>query len=190
MPNMPTTLAELFRSEGQESIDHQDLLTQTRDDLGVDVEGMSDGGWAMIKEEVGNSLDQLLDIGIADILGGAWTKLGELQEYRDIQRHPPRETSMVPLHRHRIRSSHKPKIRLYAGDTEIAAVEFVVEALFEILAANIKIRGGRIIEITSGEYGMSGKISLAGQTLVEHASRTYQLPGHISLGEGFEIPAL
>lgn len=191
MSGTPITLAELFRSSEQEGpSDRQILVAQTGDNLRAQIDDVPEVGWGPLEEEVGNSLDQLLDVRISDIFAGAWTKLEELQEYRDGKKHPADETSIVPLHRHTIKSSHKPKIRIYSGQTEIATLEFSVDAQFEVAMANLKVRGGRIIEVDAGEYKMTGKISLAGKTLLKKSTRAYQLPGHLSLGEGIEIPAL
>jgi hypothetical protein len=93
------------------------------------------------------------------------------------------------LHHHTIKLSHKPKIRIYSGQTEIATLEFSVDAQFEVAMANLKVRGGRIIEVDAGEYKI-GRVSLAGKTLLKKSTRAFQLPGHLSLGEGIEIPAL
>jgi len=191
MSGTPITLAELFRSSASEGpADRQVIVAQTGDNLRAQIADVPEVGWGPIEEEIGNSLDQLLDIRISDIFAGAWTKLQELQEYRDGKKHPPDETSIVPLHRHTIKSSHKPKIRIYSGQAEIATIEFSVDTQFEVATANLKVRGGRIVEVTAGEYKMSGKISLAGKTLMQKSTRAYQLPGHLSLGEGIEIPAL
>jgi len=186
-----TSLLELFRADDQGATAHQQgLIEKTHEGLTAKISGIPDISVAAVEEELGDAFDEILDVGIADILSGAWVKLKELQEYRDKERHPPGEISMVPLHRHALLSRHHPTISLYSGDTKIAEFKFDIEAKFEVRAAMLKIRDSLIIEIISGEYQMSGLISLAGEVLVKKATQPYKIPGHFSLGSGIEIPAL
>lgn len=192
MMESPATLGELFDyvdADETQVRDHK-VTQQSRDHLSQEIAEVVDVDWDSVDGELGGAIQEILDIGLADIFIGGWTKLKELQEYRDPEKHPPEETAIVPLHEHTVRSIHRPTVRIYSGEREIAKLEFQIEAALEVTTAKLKIRAGRIMEIIAGEYHMSGRITLAGQPLLAKVSRPYRLSGHISLGEGVEIPAI
>jgi len=53
----------------------------------------------------------------------------------------------------------------------------------------LKVRGGKIREIYSGRCRGTGSLECAGVALLKKETNPFDLPGHISLGEGIDIPA-
>lgn len=188
MTDARMNLAQLFRDDGPGlSAGRQDMITGAREHVTAQLENAPT--LKGFESGFDDAISEMLDIDVADIFIGAWTKLSELREYRDEARHPPDETALVPLLGHTVRSRHQPTIRIFSGQVEIAKLRFDVEVKFVVSAATLKIRKGRIMEIASGEYTMSGQVALAGKTLLEKTSRPYKIPGRVTLGEGVEIPA-
>ena len=53
----------------------------------------------------------------------------------------------------------------------------------------LKVRGGKIREISAGRCRGKGTLECAGVALLQQETDPFDLPGRISLGEGIEIPA-
>jgi len=53
----------------------------------------------------------------------------------------------------------------------------------------LKVRGGKIREISAGRCRGKGTLECAGVALLQKETDAYDLPGRVSLGEGIDIPA-
>jgi len=143
-----------------------------------------------LKGELANAFAQILDINVVDLLCGGWSKLKELQSYRDQAQHPPNEVALLALGDHSITSTHRPSIRVLVSGAELAKLDFDLTVELAVEAAQLKIRSGRILALISGDFAMRGAIALDGVNLLSKESEKFQIPGEIGLGEGIEIPAL
>ncbi|MFN3232339.1 MAG: hypothetical protein ACE363_09300 [Alphaproteobacteria bacterium] len=159
-------------------------------DLHANIEALPDISWPAAKSTLADALTEALDVKLIDIVGGAWSKLKQLQEYRDPQRHPPEEVSLVPLIEHKVRSIHAPAIDLLSGETVIAHLVFNVVLVLKLDGVTLKISGGRIVEIVSGTCQGTGILKYAEQKLAEKSTPAWAIPGSVSLGTGFRIPHL
>ena len=180
-------LSDLFRENGTTQ---SNMVPGAREHLELKLENVPKMGWQEVDSRLDSALDEMLDISVLDVLSGAWTKLAELREYRDIKQHPTHETSFLNLYTHVVRSKHEPTIRVFYAEKEVARLKFGVEVKLNVAAATLKIQKGRIMEIMSGEFAMSGEISLGGQQLLKRAAGPYKIAGRVSMGEGIEIPAI
>ncbi len=187
MSGVPLKLTDLFRESGAKS---SNMIAGAREHLELKLENPPKLGWQELESHLGNALNEMLDIDVLDVLCGAWIKVAELREYRDLKAHPANETAFFNLYKHAIHSEHEPTIRVFYGEKEVARLKFGVDVELEVAAATLKIQKGRITEIMSGEFTMSGEISLGGKELLKKAAGPYKIAGRISMGEGVEIPAL
>jgi len=143
--------------------------------------------WSSILDEVKAEIETLLDIGIPDVVAGAWNTAGKLVEYLDQEKYPPNETVIVPLLKHSIQSSHHPYIEVLVDDMSMGKVhlDIVVEMVLE--GFYLKIKAGKIKAIETGMCKAKGSIGIEGVTLMEEQMKPITLPGVISLGDGIEI---
>jgi hypothetical protein len=190
MPAFPETLRELLVDTGQVNVSSAGLEASAADDLKARVQGLEGVSWSAVSNTLSDAVAKALEVSMADILSGAWSKLQSLQEYRDPERHPPEEISMVPLAKHSITSSHKPSVELLSGEQVIATLTFTAEAKLVVEGAALKIQNARIMGLASGTFSGSGSLQFEGNTLLERSTKPTRIPGDISFGQGFAIPAI
>jgi hypothetical protein len=134
-------------------------------------------------------LDELLEI---DLLVGvflpAWRKHPDLQEYRDLDRHPPEETALVPLVEHSIITSHAPTIEPTLASQSLGEIEFEVEGEFLIKGAILEVRDAKIMKVRIGGIDGTGTLGLAGVSFLEK-ERNCDFMGSVTLPEGVPIEA-
>lgn len=140
-----------------------------------------------VKETLKESIVNVLDISLGDILGAAWNKYHLLKEYRDTKKHPPDETALVPVADHKIESKHKPVISIKVGELPAYRLVLDVDLSLSIDGLILKIRDGKIKEIASGSCKGGGTIKWDKAVLIEKRTRKFNLPGTIDLGDGIVI---
>ena len=86
------TLHHLFFSgaedgDGEEGIldDRDDSMAGLKDDI---EEQLSEVPFKTIQKELMAKLGEVLDVGLEEVLGPAWTKSKAIQEYADPEKHP------------------------------------------------------------------------------------------------------
>ncbi len=126
---------------------------------------------------------------VAKEIEGGWKKYRQLQQYRDTTKYPPEETILLSLTEHSIASSHHPKIEILAGEVPVGSLEFTITLALKLEGVVLKVRGGKIREISAGRCRGKGSLECAGVALLQKETDPFDLPGRISLGEGIEIPA-
>jgi hypothetical protein len=188
MAGVPVTLAELLLEAPDAAATRPLLDHAALSDLRTRVGGLPEIAWSTAADTVADAILAALDVKLTDILAGAWSTLRELQDYADPARHPAEETALVPLARHKLRSTHHPSIEVMLGEDVIAKLEFTVALTLSLEGIVLKVRGGRIREIASGSYAGTGSLKLADAVLVERQTPSYIIPGSISLGDGIPIP--
>lgn len=130
--------------------------------------------------------EALLDIGLASILGRAFSGYRQLQEYADPQTCPPDRTYMVSLAEHRIRSRHRPALDVRLNGKTLESIGFEIDLELELKGVVLEIRGGSIRAIHTGECRGAGEVRCEGLLLCRRESKLVDLPGTIELAE--EIP--
>ena len=145
--------------------------------------------WGPVAREIEAKIGEILDVDILGVLLGGWRKYRQLQEYRDTTKHPPEETILLSLAEHAISSSHHPKIDILAGEAPIAHLEFTITLALKLEGVVLKVRGGKIREISAGRCHGKGTLECAGVPLVERETERFELPGRLGLGDGIDIPA-
>ena len=145
------------------------------------------GGWAGLRNKVLGEAGGLLDIGVVDLMRGAWSKCRELEAYRDSEKYPPDKTFSVPLVEHKITSIHKPRVDIRMNQKIVGCVRFTVNIEIAIKGLTLDIRNARIKKIHIGDCKAKGSFFCEGFLLAERESARLALPGVIDLGEGIEI---
>ncbi len=190
MSDVPTTVGALLSADPGET-DTEDLLDEAqRKDLSLHIQDVPGLRIDLVTDAIKDSLDPLLDIDLVDIFCGGWTKLQQLQAYRDPDQHPPQEVSLVPIVTHRITSEHHPGLDIMVGPARVATVKLDVDLEVVLEAVVLKVQAGRIREVMTGAFQGEGTIKCRGKTLIARSTPKYNLPASIPLGDGIEIPAL
>ena len=145
--------------------------------------------WSVVGKEIEAKIGDVLDVDIMGVLLGGWKKYRQLQQYRDTTKYPPEETILLSLTEHSIASSHHPKIEILAGEIPVGSLEFTITLALKLEGVVLKVRGGKIREISAGRCRGKGTLECAGVALLQKETDAYDLPGRVSLGEGIDIPA-
>ncbi len=190
MSEVPTTVGALLSADPGETAAEDLLDDAQRKELSLHIKDVPGLGIDLVTDAIKDSLDPLLDMDLVDIFCGGWTKLQELQAYRDPDQHPPQEVSLVPIVAHSITSEHHPGLDILVGSAPVATVKLDVELEVKLEAVVLKIQAGRIREVMTGAFQGEGTIKCRGKTLIARSTPKYNLPASIPLGDGVEIPAL
>lgn len=190
MSEVPTTVGALLSVDSGGTTAEDLLDEEQRKDLSLHIKDVPGMGIDLVTDAVKDSLEPLFDMDLVDIFCGGWTKLQELQAYRDPDQHPPQEISLVPIVTHQITSEHHPGLEILVGPTRVTSVKLDVELQVTLEAVVLKVQAGRIREVMTGAFQGEGTIKCRGKTLIARSTPKYNLPASIPLGDGIEIPAL
>ena len=186
----PATLGALFAANA-EAFSRQplpaDALEAVREDVGAADRMLLEG---FVTGDLLAALYQALDLPLEEILRSAWGSLVELQEYRDTKRHPPEETSSVRFGKHRVTSTHHPKVELLLNERRIAALTFDLQLTLNIAATTLLVRAGHIWQARGCELQGEAALSYRGFSLLKKKSGTIALPAAIDFEGGIPIPSL
>jgi hypothetical protein len=192
MSSTRVTLAGLF-GVGEDGLRSDQLPDLTDSEayarLQEQLQGKAGAAWKMARANIGTHMGRLLDIDVVDILVGAWNKARELRKYRDEAAYPPEEVIVVALAKHKLQSSHAPRLELVVAERPIGRLQFTIDVALTIEGAQLTIQGGRIKRIATGKTAASGTIKCEGVVIGQQEAKLGALPGEISLGQGVLIPA-
>ena len=166
-------------------------------ELGEDVEAVKAAitkhpriTWSGIAREVGEKVEDLLRVDVADVLSSAWSQVRKLQKFRDKNRYGPEETIFVEMARHSVRSVHRPAIEIVLNDVAVGRITFEIDLRLELEGVILKIREGKIREIEAGRCWGKGTCKCGDVTLMTKETPKFDLPGRVTLQKPVEIPAL
>lgn len=145
--------------------------------------------WSLVSDEMTNKILDLLNIKIKDILVGAWDKSKEIKRYLNKDACSPDETILVSLAEHTIRSEHKPSLELLLNDKPIGDIDFTISIALHLNGIILKIEGGQIRQIHTGDCKGSGRIKCEDFTLLEKETEAFSIPGVIEIGEAETLTA-
>lgn len=145
--------------------------------------------WRIVRSQIPDQLEKLLDIDGVAILVGAWNKARELRKYRDATKYPADDVVVVPLAKHKIESKHQPYLELAVDGQVIGKVHFGIDLALNLEGIELTIQGGRIKKIKTGRTLGAGTFKCEGAILYNVDQKLVSLPGVIDLGEGILIPA-
>ena len=188
--DLPATLGGLFYGRSGGEVISVGVEEERQAVLRAELSGVPGLTWGMVEEAVDDSYRKLLELDLVDIFLGAWKKWRELQTYTDPEKHPHGEIAKVTLSRHTVKSKHKPTIEIWLGDRRMTEIRFDVELKLKLEAFVLEIRDAAVCAIESGKLEASGSIKCRGLELARTPSKTYRVPGKITLKESWPIPRL
>lgn len=145
--------------------------------------------WSVAFNEIMDKVEDLLNIGIHDIMVCAWNKYRVLLKYLDRKKYPRDETFLVPLAEHTIKSVHHPYIEILVNDKVIGKIKFDISISLKFKGITLKIKNAKIMEILTGTCKGKGTIKCEKFVIIEKETESFSLPGSINLGAGIAIAA-
>ena len=136
------------------------------------------------------ALHKALDVPLADIFKSAWGSALELQAYRDSDKHPPDETSWIKFGKHKLTSTHQPKIEVLVNGKRIGTLSFDVKLTLHVTGTKLRVRDARIWEAAGTSFNGECGISYKGFPFIKREIATATLPGTILFEDGLPIPKL
>ena len=136
------------------------------------------------------ALHKALDVPLADIFKSAWGSALELQAYRNPEKHPPNETSWVKFGKHKLTSSHQPKIEVLLNGKRIGTLSFDVKLTLHVTGTKLRVRDARIWEAAGTSFKGDCGIAYKGFPFIKRDIAAVTLPGTITFDDGLPIPKL
>lgn len=181
MGNAAITLAWFFADGPDASVpitfDTRAILA----DIGAQARDLPREGMREASGQFDACVGQILDLPLADVLGAAWSKIGEIRECLESSCASPSEYFTAALFDHEIKSIHRPRIKIYYGKALMANVEFEIELSLRLEAVKLLIRNGRIEELQTGSCSGTGELKWRDVSLAKGSTRELDLPGKIRL---------
>jgi len=163
-----------------------DLANRIKDALAEEGVGLKGGGFPMLSAgmmpaAIARHLAGLLDIGLADVLLGAWNKSHGLRQQLEKSAKAPGKEMFLQLAEHKITSTHQPYIALMKDGHEMGRLPFSVSLELVLQGAVVRILDGAIQEIQTGKVKGKGTVKCAGAILVEKELQPIAIPGTIQV---------
>ncbi|MBN1190178.1 MAG: hypothetical protein JXA46_10530 [Dehalococcoidales bacterium] len=143
--------------------------------------------WPLVLDTFLEKTRDILNIDIPDIMTAAWNKYKILLKYKDKEKYPPDDTFLVHLAEHTFRSMHQPFIEIRVNDQLVDTIDFEIALSLTLKGIALKIRDGKIREISAGECKGKGSVHCENRLILEKETKSFTLPGTISLGDGVPI---
>ncbi len=143
--------------------------------------------WPIVAREFGAQLEKVTSIDPVATLLGCWSKYRELRQHADRSKHSADEVALVPMVRHKVKSSQQAKIEVFAGAAALGHLDFQFDLSLELEGVILKVQDGRIRSVTTGRCQGRAALACAGNVLVEKKTQYLELSGVINLGEGIAI---
>src|SRR5215216_687869 len=118
--------------------------------------------------------EMVTDMDLTDVMLGAWKTERRFAKYHDQNKYPPRSISIVPLHTHRITSTHKPYVELSIAGESLGRIPFEIELQITVDAVDVVIQDARFKRIEGGRARVSGTLKCADQVLIEKSSKNFE----------------
>lgn len=132
-------------------------------------------------------LYEALDVALLDILKSGWQTMAELQAYRDAEKHPPEEKSWVKLGRHKITSTHEPKVEVFFNGKRLGQLDFDAKLTLNVTDAKLLVQGGRIWEVTGPIFEGEASLSYKGFALLKKDVARFTFPSGVTFEDGVPI---
>jgi hypothetical protein len=138
--------------------------------------------WSGVGLEVEDAVAKgLANIPISKILVEAWLSATQFRAYADPKVHPPGETSVATLAKHSIRSPHKLAVELLVNGTKTSTLVLELMLQFDLEAAHLRIRDGRIRALSLGRVAVSLTLKHASKDLKRISLRDLRFDDELTL---------
>jgi hypothetical protein len=122
---------------------------------------------------LGDTLANVLDTDVGDLVLHAWTTQSELGAAMRRTRGGLAESEDVVLADHTITSTHHPSIEVHVNETRVATVTFDVDLSIVLQSVVAVVINGDIAEFRSGDVVLRATLSTSGQVIVERAKTCF-----------------
>lgn len=127
-----------------------------------------------------------LNFDVVELLGCGWVVAQELREYKDLQKHPPNETSILYLGQHKMRTDVHPVVIITIGPIR-REIPFTLEMTAQINSFALRIRDSHIKGAGTGDCFVEAQLKCGDIPLHDPIkSRKVTLPG----SHDFQAPGL
>ncbi len=191
MNQPPITLNHFFSFHGKElpqnslsGIESNEKISSLKEAFSREAKGIK---WSVAFREMIKKIEDLLNIGVPDIMVKAWNKYSLLLKYSDKKKYSPDETFLVPLAEHTIKSEHHPYLEILINNKPVGKMVFDINIALMLEGIILKIQDGKIKEILTGSCKGKGTIKHGDFVIFEKASGPISLPGTLDLGDGLPI---
>ena len=189
MPNLNTTIAGWLFDEGRVGLERaadSEPIAALKDALARHATAIP---WATAQHAVEEKIADALTIDAGGLLLATWLRSALLVKYLDSSRYPPDQTILAHLAEHTIEMKLQPKIEVYSGQLLITTIPVKAIVSATVKGFILTIKGGHVLQMTTGNCQAKGQLSVAGVVVTEKKSKVVELPGVIRFGEGRRITA-
>lgn len=142
--------------------------------------------WGLVGSAATDAIRNRLNFDVVELLGCGWVVARELHEYKDRQRHPPNETSIVYLGQHKMKTDVHPVVVITVGPIR-HEIPFTLELTAQINSVALIIRDAHITGAGTGDCLVKAQLKLGDAELHDPIqSKKVPLPGRYD----FQAPGL
>jgi hypothetical protein len=151
-----------------------------RDELSKDpAMGVASRVWGLIGSTATGAIRSRLNFDVVELLGRGWSVARELHEYKDPNKHPPNQSSIVYLGQHNMKTEVHPVLTLMIGSIQSPELRFTLEMTAHINSVALSIRDGHITGLGTGDCFVEAQLKYREIALHDPIkSRKVNLPGH------------
>jgi hypothetical protein len=153
----------------------------------ADVTAAARVDWNGFDANIGEKIEQMLDVNLVAPIVGAWKDFKEVRACADRNKHPPDETISLSLVDHDIEASLKPFLDVTIGDLPVRHVRFEIACDIELHGVVAIIRDAAIVGLRLGGCRAGATVKCEGEKIFERKSRKLEVPGQIRLAKGIPI---
>jgi hypothetical protein len=148
--------------------------------------GVASAVWGFVGSAATDAIRRRLSFDVVEVLGRGWVFARELHEYKDTNKHPPGESSIVYLGQHKMKTELYPVLTLMIGPIK-RELRFTLETTARINSVALSILNGHITGLGAGDCFVEAQLKY--REIALHApikARKVTLPGR----HDFEAPGL
>ncbi len=129
-------------------------------------------------------LQELLDIPFEEVLTEGWKRYDAIRSVCEKSKKSPEKTFFLSLAKHSLLSEHHPRIEIELGGEKIGEITFDIRLRLTLEGFVLRIRGGEIVAIDTGNCLAVGTVAYGEIVLIEKGPEKVALPGTIVLQSG------
>jgi hypothetical protein len=144
--------------------------------------------WSSVQESVADSLSEAMHVSVLGTLANGWKHYKDFVEDVRRSRTNPEVEIVSAIADHSIHSTLHPFVDVRLGGKTVHEIAFEVSLVTTIKGLLLGLKKGEIVSVEMGDCEWTGKISVAGVEVLARKLKKLELPGHLRLKRGIEIP--
>ncbi len=145
------------------------------------IENLAISRWQAFPTMAAQHLGKLFDIGMGDILAGAWNKARSIRQSLEKSKKSPGKEILLELAEHKITSKHEPSLAILRNGVQVASLKFFLNLELTIQGAVLRILDGEIRGMQVGQIKGKGTLKAGSAILVEKELGPVEIPGTMAL---------